>query len=83
MKTDPLKPMDIYSTDMTIPFDIAAYCRGHKFCQEAVDLSKAIRRRAEMREALAKAERDLQNADNIVTIAIANTRRRMDGDEHA
>lgn len=83
MKTEPLKPMDIYSSDMTIPFDIAAYCRGHKFCQEAVDLSKAIRRRTEMREAVAKAERELQNSENIVTVAIGNVRRRMEGDKHA
>jgi hypothetical protein len=82
MNNEPLKPMDVYG-DMTIPFDIAAYCRGHKYSQEAVDLARAIRRRAEMREAVAKAERELQNAESIVSLTIDKARRRMDGDAHA
>lgn len=37
------KPMDIYSSRMDIPFDMAAYCRGHKFSIEAVELSRALK----------------------------------------
>lgn len=40
-----MKPMDVYSSAMDIPFDVAAYCRGHKFSMEAVELGRAIRGR--------------------------------------
>lgn len=37
-----LKPMDIYSSRMDIPFDVAAFCRGRKLSPEAVELSRAL-----------------------------------------
>ena len=37
-----MKPMDIYSSRMDIPFDVAAFCRGRKLSPEAVELSRAL-----------------------------------------
>lgn len=36
------KPMDVYSTRMDIPFDVAAFCRGRKLSPQAVELSRAL-----------------------------------------
>lgn len=54
-----LKPMDTYSYFMDTPFDVAAYCRSHKFSVEAVDLARAIasRRKAQLR--IDAADRDM------------------------
>ena len=32
------KQMDVYST-LRVPFEVAAYCRMHKFSQQAADLT--------------------------------------------
>jgi hypothetical protein len=60
-----LKPMDVYSSSMDIPFEVAAYCRGHKFSVEAVRLSRAIKARslARIEQAAAEVAYDLANAE--------------------
>lgn len=37
-----MKPMDVYSSRMDIPFDVAAFCRGRKLSPQAVELSRAL-----------------------------------------
>lgn len=54
------EPMDVYSSRMDIPFDVAAYCRGHKFNPVAVDLARAIRDEESARLALKFAEKRLE-----------------------
>lgn len=56
MSANLTNPMDVFSTYMDIPFDVAAYCRGHKFAVEAVALSRAIRARKEAERAVELAE---------------------------
>lgn len=79
--TTNLKPMDIYG-DITIPFDVAAYCRGHKFCIEAATLTRTIRQRNEARAAVIAAEKVLDRAEREVEIAIEAARQRMNNDAH-
>lgn len=62
--SEQLKPMDIYSSDMSIPFNVAAYCRGHKYSVEAVNLARAIQRRRDAAAALVVAERVFGAADS-------------------
>lgn len=80
--TEKLKPMDIYA-DMSIPFEVAAYCRGHKFAPEAVALTKAIKARKEAEAHLALAEGLLDRARDDVRAASERARVRMNGDAHA
>lgn len=37
-----MKPMDVYSSRMDIPFDVAAFCRGRKLSPQAVELARAL-----------------------------------------
>lgn len=76
-----LKPMDVYA-DITIPFDVAAYCRGHRFCIEAVALTKAIKDKDSARSAVEVAERWLAAAEKKVDDAVTAARTRMDADKH-
>lgn len=80
--TDKLKPMDMYA-DMSVPFDVAAYCRGHKFSPEAVRLTKALKARKEAEAHLALAEGLLDRARDDVRDACAQARVRMENDQHA
>ena len=74
-----LKPMDVYS-EMTIPFDVAAYCRGHKLCVQSVNLARAIERRKQAERALAVAESYLEAAEDAVREALASVREKMEKD---
>jgi len=72
-----LKPMDTYSYFMDTPFDVAAYCRSHKFSVEAVDLARAIasRRKAQLR--IDAADRDMAVALEEYDHAVEECRRNM------
>jgi hypothetical protein len=65
-----LKPMDIYSSDISIPFQVAAYCRGHKFSVEAVNLARAIKTRDSARSLVLNAEKALDGAEARVRACI-------------
>lgn len=80
--SEKLTPMDRYSA-MDIPFDIAAYCRGHKFSVQAVELTRAIGRRDGAKMQLENAERALEEAEADVKKALASVRQRMEDDPHA
>lgn len=77
----PLKPMDIYA-DMEVPFDIAAYCRGHKFCVQAAALTKALHERDNAKAEIDMAEKRLDAARVVLKDRIAAVRVRMEGDIH-
>ena len=53
-----LRPMDIYATH-EVDFNMAAYCRGHKFSVEAVNLARTLR-------GLTGARAGLKNAEKLV-----------------
>ena len=72
-----LKPMDIYSSEMSIPFDVAAYCRGHKFSTEAVNLSRAIKAKRAAWEAVRKAESELEDAESNYSMAVTVVQQKM------
>jgi phosphohistidine phosphatase SixA len=72
-----MKPMDIYSSEMTIPFDVAAYCRGHKLSVEAVNLSRAIKARQQAREVVRQAEEALQVAESVYEQALMVVKQKM------
>lgn len=74
-----LRPMDIYSTH-EIDFNMAAYCRGHKFSIEAVRLAKAIRNEQETRRQLAHAEMLLDSALESLKAAKAAVHAKMERD---
>lgn len=59
-----LKPMDIYSSRMDIPFDLAVFSRGHKLCVEAVNLRRAIKDLQEAGRAVKEAQ-DLEEATEV------------------
>lgn len=75
--TAQLKPMDVYG-DLSIPFDVATYCRGHKFTPEAVALTKAIKARDNARLAVIAAEKELDQAEAEVVHAVTRARERME-----
>lgn len=80
--TEKLKPMDVYAC-MTVPFDVAAYCRGHRFAPEAVKLARAIKARDDAERAAAAADAAVDKAREGVREAVEAARKRMDGDQHA
>lgn len=71
--------MDVYST-YEVPFDAAAYCRGRKFCPESVALARAIRARDEAREKVLQAEAALDAASAVLTGAVAEVSKKIEGD---
>lgn len=75
-----LTPMDVYSSRMDIPFDEAAYCRGHKFSPEAVNLARAIRNAEAARLAVISAEQHLDHAEAAIKEALQNLRAKMNRD---
>lgn len=69
--------MDVYS-DCRVPFDVAAYCRGHKFSPQAVTLARAVRTRDELYKQFLDLEAQIDNQDGVVTAAIAKVREKME-----
>lgn len=82
MSKEQLKPMDVYS-DMSVPFDVAAYCRGHRFCPEAASLTHAIKARNSAEDLVTQAERVLDDKRTELRAAIDAARKRMERDTHA
>lgn len=74
------KPLDVYSVDRTVPFDIAAYCRGHKFSIEAVNLRRAIEAKQTALNNVESAERALARADDMMQACIDSVREKMKKD---
>lgn len=74
-----LTPMDVYA-EMTVPFDVAAWCRGRRLCVETVELRRALNDRRNAREILAQAERDLAQCEEGVAHRIHDVRQRMERD---
>ncbi len=77
-----LKPMDVYATHL-VSFDIAAYCRGHKFSPQAVTLARALKTYAEAKDQVALAEQKLEDAQNAISAASLAVREKMEADSHA
>lgn len=73
-----MKAIDVYSSRMDIPFDVAAYCRGHKFSVEAVNLAKAIERAAHAKKLAGHAEELLALREREVQEAITEMRTKME-----
>lgn len=77
MSTEKLAPMDIYSSRMDIPFDVATFCRGHKFSVDAVNLARAIRDAAAAKEEVLAAEKRLASSESIIESCIINVKQKM------
>lgn len=78
--TEMLQALDVYSSRMEIPFDVAAYCRGHKLSVEAVNYARAIRRLNEADAFVLEAEK-LAEAEKINTkAALTAIRKKMERD---
>lgn len=75
-----LKPMDVYSSDMAIPFEVAAYCRGRKLCPQAVNLRKALAERLVAKYQLAQAEWKLAQSEDAVASCIVAVQTKMADD---
>lgn len=76
-----LKPMDIYSSRMDIPFDVAAYSRQHKLCVEAVKLYRVLQARQEAEQKVKAAEATLEAAESEVSMAIQAVRTKMERED--
>ena len=67
-----LPKMDVYG-DYRTPLPVAIFCRGHKYCPEAVALARAIRDEDAAADAVRLAENALEAAReyrrNCVTLA--------------
>lgn len=74
--------MDVYAT-MQVTFEVAAYCRGHKYTPEAVGLARAIRAYDAALEGLRNAEIVLATAEANIATANEAARIRMEADKHA
>lgn len=73
---DTLEPMDVFGR-LTVPFDVAAYCRGHKFKQVCVDLAAALRDEDSAKLSLSLAEKRVEKAQQKVKDAIEKAREAM------
>jgi hypothetical protein len=75
-----LKPMDVYSSRMDIPFNVAAYCRGHKLSVEAVNYAKAIQAAHAAKLAEEDAQRRLGQAEMAMLQALQAVLDKMERD---
>ena len=80
--TDTLKPMDVYATHL-VSFDLAAYCRGHKFSPAAVELTKALHNYKMKKNMALAADLALEQAQNNLSAALEAVRVKMENDPHA
>lgn len=71
-------PMDIFSSDLAIPFEVAAYCRGHKLCVQTVGLSRALKAREVLYKQRDEAETILRAAEQQVEEAIGAVYAKME-----
>lgn len=76
-----LKPMDIFSSRMDIPFDVAAYSRQHKLCVEVVKLYRALQTRQEAEQKVKAAEATLGAAESEVSVTIQAVRAKMERED--
>lgn len=83
MQANSLSAMDIYSSDMTIPLDIATYCRGCKLAPESVRLRWSIGRFHAAKLQLQVAEQALEVAQQEMSQAIQTVRSRMEREDAA
>lgn len=72
--------MDVYSTNR-VPFDIAAYCRGHKYSPQAVKLARAVRAREAAYQAFLDQEVKVDDCDRAICDAIAEVRQKMEKED--
>ena len=73
--------MDIFSAYMDVPFDVAAYCRGHRHCPEAVNLMRAIKKRQDADQRLKSAELCVEIIRNVdFANALIDIREKMERD---
>lgn len=77
MDGSPVGKMDVYS-EMLVPFDVAAFCRGRKLCAEAVALRIRLTQWQEAKAWLTAAERQADRAEQEVKSAIAAARQKME-----
>lgn len=82
MAKEQLKPMDVYAT-MRVPFDIATYCRGHRFAPCSVNLTRALRAYDAAVAARKAAEADEEAASAAIDNAVAAARGIMESDQNA
>lgn len=73
-----LRPMDVYSEMREVPFDVAAYCRGHRYSVEAVELAKAIRAAQRAEAVVREAEKSLDQASSNLQDALSRVRLKME-----
>ena len=76
-------PMDIYSTTLRVPFEIAAYCRMHKFSQQAADLTRAIKEHQQAKEAYDAACDHMEETSARLDQKIAAVRAKMEQENDA
>ncbi len=77
MDDDNLQPLDVYGR-MSVPFDVGTFCRGHKYCVEAVALARACREEDAAKLSLRVAEERLRRAAAAMDKAIADARNAME-----
>ena len=71
-----LSPMDIYATHK-VPFDLATYCRGHKFSLAAVELSKALKEMERVGKLVSELEAMNEHAQDRLDNALKEVRKKM------
>lgn len=69
--------LDVYS-DLAVPFDIATWCRGHKFSPAAVEIARSLKRRDELRAKLAELESQIEAEEAGLAALVQTAREKMD-----
>lgn len=72
--------MDVYSSNR-VPFDIAAYCRGHKYSPQAVKLARAVKARDAAFTEFMNLEAKIDDCDKAIHDAIAEVRAKMEKED--
>lgn len=71
-------PMDIFSSDLAIPFELAAFCRGHKLCIQTVNLARAIKAKEAAWANVKAADSAMAEAQEALDSAMVDVRTKMD-----
>ena len=74
-----LTPMDVY-TAYEIDFNMAAYCRGHKYSPEAVELARALRAKKAAEMSVRMAEQEVERCKARLNDAVSKMKMKMERD---
>lgn len=69
--------LDVYS-NLQVPFDIAVWCRGHKYSPTAVDIARSLKRQEALKQQLADIEDQIEREEEGLQSLVHTAREKME-----